>query len=266
MSGFDTNRIVGLDSRFAETIQCSICLLILNNPLMTKCGHNYCNQCLKQVIESGRKECPKCRKTFTKKRPKESLDDSCVDIRNNKDVFVFFKNLTLKEIIGKLKIKCDYESNGCKESVELESLSQHMTRCEYNLCETCGLCLKEQTIDHKCIEVLKNNRQEWKERYHKSLIIIKQSEDRLKKVVNENKELLLNYAKSLETNKKLNEKLMKVEQLYDKEKSKATNNLNRVESHWLWIDCLQIGVIVRTESLSNRNPLLFVAVESQWTA
>ncbi len=43
MPKIDINRIVGLDAKFAETIQCPICLSILDNPLMTKCGHNYCH-------------------------------------------------------------------------------------------------------------------------------------------------------------------------------------------------------------------------------
>ena len=179
MSGFDTNRIVGLDSRFAETIQCSICLLILNNPLMTKCGHNYCNQCIKEIVENGVKSCPDCRKAFTKKRPKESSDNSDVVFRRNRDVFVFSKNLKLNEIIGKLKISCDYESNGCKESVELESLSQHITRCEYRFCKTCGFRPIEESDEHNCIEVLKNMNNEWKEKYKESLQTNKELEENL---------------------------------------------------------------------------------------
>ena len=193
MAGFDINRIVDRDSRFAETIQCSICLLILNNPLMTKCGHNYCNQCLKEIVESGIKSCPDCRKGFTKKRPKESSNESNVVFRRNSNVFVFSKNFTLKEMIGKLKISCDYESNGCKESVELESLSQHMTRCEYRFCKTCEFRPIGESDEHNCIEVLKNMNNELKEKYEKSLNTIKESEDKLeltKTSANEHKDEL----------------------------------------------------------------------------
>ena len=180
MAGFEINRIVGLDSKFAETIQCSICLLILNNPLMTKCGHNYCNQCLKETVEKGVKSLPDCRKVFTKKRPKESSDNSNVVFRRNRNVFVFSKNFTLRAMIGKLKISCDYDSNGCKESVELESLSQHMTRCEYRFCKTCEFRPIGESDEHNCIEVLKNESNEWKEKYEKSLNTIKELEDKLK--------------------------------------------------------------------------------------
>ena len=169
MPGFDTNRIVSLDNRFADTIQCPICLSILDNPLMTNCGHNYCQQCLKQVIQSGVKQCPKCRNPLTKKRPNESSDRSCVIIRSNRAFFVFSKNLSLKEVIGKLKISCDFELNGCKESVELESLSEHITQCVYRFCKMCGFKPKGETDDHNCIDVLKSESNDLKVKYEKSL-------------------------------------------------------------------------------------------------
>ena len=223
MSGFDTNRIVGLDSRFAETIQCSICLLILNNPLMTKCGHNYCNQCIKEIVENGVKSCPDCRKAFTKKRPKESSDNSDVVFRRNRDVFVFSKNLKLNEIIGKLKISCDYESNGCKESVELESLSQHMTRCEYRFCKTCGFRPIGESDEHNCIEVLKNDRNEWKVKYEKSVNINKEFEDKINAEINRINGL------HLQTIKELNEKLEEELRQKNEWKVKYENEVKRID-------------------------------------
>ena len=230
MASFDINRIVGSDSKFAETIQCSICLLILNNPLMTKCGHNYCNQCLKGIVEKGVKSCPECRKPFTKIRSKESSDNSCVVFQMNRNVFVFSKNLKLKELIGKLKISCDYESIGCKESVELESLSQHITRCEYRFCKTCGFQRNGPTDEHNCIEVLKNVSNEWKVKYEKSLNTNKKFKDKLNAKNNRIKEL----------NEKLEEELrqknewkvkyeneVKRNDIYCKEKVKEINNLKK---------------------------------------
>ena len=172
MPGFDIDRIVGLDTKFAETIQCPICLSILDNPLITKCGHNYCHQCLKIVIESGRKDCPKCRIKFSKKRRNDSLDAICAVIGHNKYVYHFSKNLTLNEIIGKLKINCDYEFNGCQESVELAQLSKHTTICEHRLCKTCGLSLISASVDHNCIDNLKNVINEWKAKYEKSIEVV----------------------------------------------------------------------------------------------
>src|ERR1700761_554813 len=105
MSGFDINRIVDCDERFAKTIECEICLNILNDPLMTKCGHNYCHQCLKHLINTSQNietlKCPKCREPFTSKRTQDSTNDNMVLIESNsfEVLYVFNRNLILKEII-----------------------------------------------------------------------------------------------------------------------------------------------------------------------
>ena len=53
-------------------------------------------------------------------------------------------------------ISCEYESNGCKESVELESISEHVIGCEFRICKTCEFRTIGELDEHKCIEVLKN--------------------------------------------------------------------------------------------------------------
>ena len=212
MAGFDINRIVGLDAKYAKTLECAVCLAILNNPLMTKCGHNYCNQCHKDTVGKGVKECPKCRKPFTRKRREDASDDSCVIVSCDRENFIFFKNLTLNEIIGKQKINCDYESNGCKESVELESLSDHLTRCEYRLCETCGFRPKAATDQHNCIEWLKNLSDYWKEKCEKNLQTIKELEDKLNAETNR-----VNHSQTIEElNNKLEEELRQKNELKQK--------------------------------------------------
>ena len=221
MPGFDTNRIVGLDTRFADTIQCPICLSILDNPVMTKCGHNYCQQCLKEVIESGAEECPKCRIKFSKKRRYESIDDICVALRHNEDVFTFFKNLTLNEMIGKLKINCDYDFNGCQESVELAKLYDHMTVCEHNICKTCGLSFTMPWADHNCIELLKDLSNDWKVKYEKSVDEKNQMKEKFEK--SEQK-----YDKYLETIKKLNLKLIKEAEVLKRQRNDWKTKYERI--------------------------------------
>ena len=255
MVGFD--RIVGLDVKYAKTLECPICLAILDNPLMTKCGHNYCHQCIVYAIEEGVKSCPKCRKLFTKKRMNEALDDSVVLIQKNREIFLFFRNLSLKEIISKLTIKCDYESNGCEEVMELAVLSQHVGRCWYGFCPKCQFRMNGPTENHNCIELLKNDRTEWKEKYENSLNRINELEDKLEVETNQKehfhskhekcltiiKELNNNFKKelckrtdlkrkyttSIVSIEELNEKLKRVEEMYDKEKNEWQKKL-QIES------------------------------------
>ena len=119
MTGIDIKRIVGLDTKYGQTLQCAICLSLLDNPLVTKCGHNYCHQCLQFCIESGAKQCPKCRDVFTTKRSTKSLNhNNSVLIRHNRQNYVFTKNIVLNEMISKLQIKCDYHLKGCEEVIE----------------------------------------------------------------------------------------------------------------------------------------------------
>ena len=127
-----------------------------------------------------------------------------------------------------MKIKCNYEFNRCKESVELESLSQHITRCEYRFCKTCGFERNGPTDEHNCIEVLKNMNNEWKVKYEKSVQTIKESDDRLEKEIKEKKKWKKNYkeeSKLVNKYSKENEK-----QKFEKEKKELQSEICNLQN------------------------------------
>ncbi len=53
--------------------------------------------------------------------------------------------------MGKLKIRCAYSLNGCKEILSLNNLENHQKICRFENCENC-FCIK--SIDHNCVKSL----------------------------------------------------------------------------------------------------------------
>ena len=62
-------------------------------------------------------------------------------------------------MLGKLKVKCEFKDKGCKEVVFLENLSTHTVKCRYNCenqkkkCKKC-LCDFPPKSSHDCIKAL----------------------------------------------------------------------------------------------------------------
>ncbi len=51
-----------------ELLQCQICLEVLNDPVTTSCGHNFCNVCIEACWESAQLYlCPLCKEGFESK-------------------------------------------------------------------------------------------------------------------------------------------------------------------------------------------------------
>jgi len=72
-----------------EERQCPVCLDVLNDPVTTPCGHNFCKTCLEECWDNSQDyKCPYCKEAFTK-RP---------DLKNNtvlrEIVQLFEKNTT----------------------------------------------------------------------------------------------------------------------------------------------------------------------------
>ncbi|XP_040201321.1 E3 ubiquitin-protein ligase Midline-1-like [Rana temporaria] len=55
-------------AKIGEELECSICLSIYTDPVMLKCGHNFCRDCIDRVLDaqegSGGYFCPGCREEF----------------------------------------------------------------------------------------------------------------------------------------------------------------------------------------------------------
>jgi hypothetical protein len=161
MVGFDVSRFVNLNQSNAQHLKCGICGQIFRNPVITRCGHTFCKECLKNKIKSNNGFClgSDCEQLLAKKRKRNDkiyINDFCVD------------NKSLCQIINELKIKCDFVDKGCEEVVPLALLLDHLDVCDYNLCSDCGLKMGP-TEEHNCLELLKRHLN--KEREKLDLII-----------------------------------------------------------------------------------------------
>ena len=114
-----------------EDLVCPICHEILNDPLITNCGHLFCGRCLQQS-GSRVKNCPVCRQEYT------SMNDQFHARR-----------------IGGLKVKCPNAGKGCEWSGELRDAEGHVKTdsCQHTdvLCKNgCGEYIQRSLIsDHE---------------------------------------------------------------------------------------------------------------------
>jgi hypothetical protein len=82
--------------------------------------------------------------------------------------------------LGKLKIRCIYNKNGCKEILFLDNLKDHEKICSFykKICrfdkKICDKCFCQESVNHNCFKSLLESKQKSEERIEelqKELII-----------------------------------------------------------------------------------------------
>ena len=118
MMGYAIQRFV---SYIDPNLICSICANVLQDAVITPCGHSFCQQCLETWLESSETDtCPTCRTTTL--------------------LFDLIPVLAIRGIIGNLHTSCENVENGCKMVMKLDNIASHSRRCEFALvkCHGCG--------------------------------------------------------------------------------------------------------------------------------
>jgi len=136
MPGFESKRFVNISEAQKEDLMCGICLAIVNNPLTAKCCKQlYCYDCIKEWL---------------------SCSTTCPYDRNLMNMSDLQTSDKVSHLMKDLEIHCEYEGNGCDQTVRLSGLSEHSDGCLYNpfrKCITCGLIMGD-IHTHNCIERL----------------------------------------------------------------------------------------------------------------
>ncbi|XP_018424210.1 PREDICTED: E3 ubiquitin/ISG15 ligase TRIM25-like [Nanorana parkeri] len=87
-----------------KELECSICLNIYRDPVMLKCGHNFCRECINSVLDTLERSvgycCPQCREEF----PERPALHSNIILRNILQNFLSTK--PGQEISGKVCTYC----------------------------------------------------------------------------------------------------------------------------------------------------------------
>jgi TNF receptor-associated factor 4 len=121
-----------VDKSLADEYTCPICMLVLRDPQLTRCGHHLCNCCLKQLKYKGRNhfKCPTCRD----------------DLTNN-----FFPDKHINRKIKSLQVYCNNKDDGCQWKGDLKDIEDHLQECPYQLvsCSNdCGMNLQRRHLQN----------------------------------------------------------------------------------------------------------------------
>eukprot|EP00301_Raphidiophrys_heterophryoidea_P007108 c1279_g1_i1.p1 GENE.c1279_g1_i1~~c1279_g1_i1.p1 ORF type:complete len:458 (+),score=69.80 c1279_g1_i1:64-1374(+) len=104
--GFDPARFPALQEDFI----CPICHGVLNMPILTPCGHVFCEECVTGWVTRNRR-CPVCQ-----------LSVHLTEIRNAPFI--------LKNLLSSLKIRCTHA--GCtNQNLVLETITTHESSCDH---------------------------------------------------------------------------------------------------------------------------------------
>ncbi|XP_064389749.1 TNF receptor-associated factor 4-like [Halichondria panicea] len=119
----------------AEKYKCSICLNLLDTPVLTECcGQHFCKACIEDwIITNKESTCPHCR------------------AENFKKIVSQPKIRKIKE----LEVNCTNDINGCKAIIKFRDFQKHVDECPFggvectNDCGTGGLLRKNLQLHCK---------------------------------------------------------------------------------------------------------------------
>ncbi|XP_064095152.1 breast cancer type 1 susceptibility protein homolog isoform X2 [Macrobrachium nipponense] len=92
------NQMNAVMQSMQKTLECNICLDLLNQPLTTKCGHSFCTDCIHQVVKNSRNaaQCPLCLRHVTRR-----------SLGHNRKIIELVA--AVRDIIASIKRDCCFE-------------------------------------------------------------------------------------------------------------------------------------------------------------
>ena len=120
--GFELGRFVG---DVDEELLCPICGLVLDSPLQIKdCEHCFCGACIQEWLKHQR-VCPVDRSPIPPS-PCEGSSSSSLGGSMGPAPRI------LRNLLSRLRIKCENEGFGCQTITSIEGLQAHLNQCQFN--------------------------------------------------------------------------------------------------------------------------------------
>jgi hypothetical protein len=104
-------------------------------------------------------------------------------------MIINFLNRILTNILGKLKIRCIYDKNGCKEILSLDNLNNHEISCLFDK-RTCEKCFCELSVNHDCIKSLLEAKKKVDEKINDLQIELKLAKEEISSLKSEKEKYL----------------------------------------------------------------------------
>ncbi|XP_020285635.1 uncharacterized protein LOC109855601 [Pseudomyrmex gracilis] len=82
----DQNRTIDIDRlsdavhSLRKSLECTICLEFIKDPIKTRCGHSFCKACIWKVLQTKKTTCPLCQKSLTRRNvSKDDHMQTCIE-------------------------------------------------------------------------------------------------------------------------------------------------------------------------------------------
>jgi len=130
--GYNMNKFV---ANVDQNLVCNICACVMQQSVVTLCGHSFCHDCLSTwLARPDTESCPVCR-AYTSR-------------------YEIIPNIAIRSLIQSLVVWCDHKDSGCKTTVKLEEVEQHCNQCVYRNveCVACKAEVRYCDLSEHCIK------------------------------------------------------------------------------------------------------------------
>ncbi|XP_054156332.1 E3 ubiquitin-protein ligase NRDP1-like [Oppia nitens] len=124
------------ENRVYDELSCAICKTPMDDPVLTKCDHLFCRQCIGEWL-SRNNNCPIDRRKLV-------LDDTHPAPR------------VVRNLLDQLRMRCYFSGDGCPLILPINDYTRHVDECAYNpgaelRCQMCGQLMTRKALrQHKC--------------------------------------------------------------------------------------------------------------------